>query len=203
MDNSPVRKRTRMAPEARTTAIVDAARGIVLDEGVANVTMERVAVAAGVSKGLIYAYFPNITALLRQVYVRESRLLGRQHMAILQQSLSFEQMSKATAQINRTAASDSRLLIRRLSADPMLGQAMASARNEDRESVLAVLCEQVTNSYVIPPSIARKAVMLALGYDEEDPAAQADAQLDEIWGAMMTGAMRELEERYKPQEQGK
>jgi AcrR family transcriptional regulator len=192
-----------MAPEARAAAIVDAARDIVLDEGVANVTMQRIAVAAGVSKGLVYAYFPNITALLREVYLRESRVLARQHMHILRAPLDFEQMAKATAQINRTAANESRLLIKRLSADPTVGQAMASARNADRESVLRVLCEQVTNSYLIPAPIARKAVMLALGYDEEDPAAKADSQLDEIWGAMMTGAMRELEQRYKPQELGK
>ncbi|MCR9259331.1 MAG: TetR/AcrR family transcriptional regulator [Pseudomonadaceae bacterium] len=191
------KKRTRMAPHARAKAIVEAARGIVLREGLANMTMERVAEAAAVSKGLIYAYFPNLTALLREVYARESRALGRAHMAVLEQPLSFEDMARATAQINRTSARDKQLLIKRLSADPSVAEAMDAVRSEDKQRVIDVLVEQVTQSYAIPTPVARKAVMLALGFDEEDAVSQDDEQMDEIWGAMMSGAMQELEKRYQ------
>jgi TetR/AcrR family transcriptional regulator, fatty acid biosynthesis regulator len=191
------KKRTRMAPHARAKAIVEAARGIVLQEGLANMTMERVAEAAGVSKGLIYAYFPNLTTLLREVYARESRALGRAHMAVLEKPLSFEEMATATARINRSSARDKQLLIKRLSADPTVAQAMDAVRSEDKQRVLDILVQQVTANYAIPAAVARKAVMLALGFDQEDELAQDDEQMDEIWGAMMAGAMQELEKRYQ------
>lgn len=201
MTAAAVKKRTRMAPHARSKAIVEAARGIVLREGLASMTMERVADAAGVSKGLIYAYFPNLKAVLREVYARESRALGRQHMAVLAQPLSFEEMARATAQINRSSARDKQLLIKRLSADPTVVEAMETVRSEDKQSVLNVLVKQVTANYAIPDQVARKAVMLALGFDQDDAQSQDDEQMDEIWGAMMSGAMQELERRYKPSTQ--
>jgi len=55
----------------------------------------------------------------------------------------------------------------------------------------------VTANYAIPAPVARKAVMLALGFDQEDERFQDDEQMDEIWGAMMSGAMQELEKRYQ------
>ncbi|XOV82693.1 MAG: TetR/AcrR family transcriptional regulator [bacterium] len=191
------KKRTRMAPQARAQAILEAAREIVLREGLSHTTMERIAAAANVSKGLIYAYFPNLTSLLREVYARESRALGRQHMAVLEQPLTFEEMARATARINRSSARDKQLLISRLSADPNVVEALDEVRNEDRQHVLDVLVEQVTANYAIDSNIARKAVMLALGYAQDDAQAQTDEQMDDIWGAMMSGAMQELERRYK------
>ena len=198
MAAAPAKKRTRMAPHARAQAILEAARGIVLQEGLANMTMERIADAAGVSKGLIYAYFPNLTSVLREVYARESRALGRQHMAVLEQPLSFEEMASGTARINRSSARDKQLLIKRLSADPTVVEAMDAVRSEDKQRVLEVLVNQVTANYAIPDQVARKAVMLALGFAQDDAQSRDDEQMDEIWGAMMSGAMQELETRYKP-----
>ena len=41
--------------------------------------MAAVAQQAGVSKALVYTYFPNIAALLQQVYVRENQHLHQQY----------------------------------------------------------------------------------------------------------------------------
>ncbi|MDZ4054203.1 MAG: helix-turn-helix domain-containing protein, partial [Phenylobacterium sp.] len=56
-------KRTRLTPQARRDQILDRAAELVLADGLAAISMDGVARAAGVSKGLVYNYFPDRQAL--------------------------------------------------------------------------------------------------------------------------------------------
>ncbi|MDJ0644191.1 MAG: helix-turn-helix domain-containing protein, partial [Erythrobacter sp.] len=58
------RKRTRLTPEKRRDLILDKAAEIVAREGVANLSMDQVGREAGISKSLVYNYFPNLNELL-------------------------------------------------------------------------------------------------------------------------------------------
>lgn len=60
-----------MTPNNRRTALLDAAAAIVASDGVAAVTMDTVAEAAGVSRPLVYRYFPTSGDLLAELYARE------------------------------------------------------------------------------------------------------------------------------------
>ena len=62
------KQRKRLAPEERQSSILDHAAEIVAAEGLAAVTMDRVAKAAGVSKSLVYVYFPSTTELLQNLF---------------------------------------------------------------------------------------------------------------------------------------
>ena len=62
--DKPVRK--RMPPKERIAQILDAARRLVLTNGLASLTMEKVGIESGASKALVYSYFPNITNLLQE-----------------------------------------------------------------------------------------------------------------------------------------
>jgi AcrR family transcriptional regulator len=61
----------RMTKEARREHFLDVAAELVADRGIEAVTMEGVAAAAGVSKGLGYAYFDNRGELLVALFKRE------------------------------------------------------------------------------------------------------------------------------------
>ena len=65
-------KRRRLSPEVRQNLILDVAADIVVADGVSAVSMELVGREAGVSKALVYSYFPNridlLGALLRREY---------------------------------------------------------------------------------------------------------------------------------------
>ena len=67
-----VRRRTRLSPEARRDQLLDVAAAVIADEGTRAMTMERIAEGAGVSKALVYRYFGNRSALLLELYERES-----------------------------------------------------------------------------------------------------------------------------------
>jgi AcrR family transcriptional regulator len=56
-------KRSRLTPKARKDLILDAAQPLILEQGYLPVATEALARAAGVSKALVYAYFPTPAAL--------------------------------------------------------------------------------------------------------------------------------------------
>jgi TetR/AcrR family transcriptional repressor of mexJK operon len=58
--------------EAIESEILDAARALFLEAGFEQSSIEAIALAAGVSKGTLYARYPNKTALLRAIYERDS-----------------------------------------------------------------------------------------------------------------------------------
>ena len=90
---SPAPNRTRPARlpgEQRREHFLDVAAELVTEQGVDAVTMEAVAAAAGVSKGLGYAYFTNRGDLLLAVLDREMRLLETRVSDALRAGDTFE-----------------------------------------------------------------------------------------------------------------
>ena len=71
MPASPATRPARLPRSERREHLLDVAAGLILDKGIEAVTMEGVAAAAGVSKGLGYAYFANSSTLLRALLERE------------------------------------------------------------------------------------------------------------------------------------
>ncbi len=66
--------RRRLDPLVRRDLILDAAARTIAEEGVSAVSMERLGRDAGISKALVYNYFPNRNALLSELLVREYRV---------------------------------------------------------------------------------------------------------------------------------
>ncbi|MEM9623173.1 MAG: helix-turn-helix domain-containing protein [Pseudomonadota bacterium] len=196
--------RRRLPPAQRIEQILDAAMALVLRQGIAQVNMNAVAAEAGVSKGLVYAYFGNITELLQAVYVRAQKQLNQQHMESLATPHTFEEMVRKTAQISRANRHSRRLLIQRLSADPAIQAVMQSEDVANRQRIVAFLSREIVHNYAIPPRLAELATALALRYDEMPEFAETFAadptELDEIWAAMIVGAMQELQRRHRNQE---
>lgn len=72
-----VRGRVRLDPDTRREQILDAAEGVFDGRDPGEVTFEQVAEAAGVSRALVYNYFPDKGALIAAVYLRTFARLGR------------------------------------------------------------------------------------------------------------------------------
>ena len=86
----------RLPRSERREQLLDVAAGLILDKGIEAVTMEGVAAAAGVSKGLGYAYFDNSSALLRVLLEREVRKLNERIIAASARETTFEGRLRAT-----------------------------------------------------------------------------------------------------------
>jgi AcrR family transcriptional regulator len=89
-------KPARMARSQRREHLLDVAAQLILDKGIEAVTMEGVAAAAGVSKGLGYAYFDNSSALLRALLEREVGKLNKRISAAYLEAHDFESRLRAT-----------------------------------------------------------------------------------------------------------
>jgi AcrR family transcriptional regulator len=79
----------------RREHLLDVAAQLIIDKGIEAVTMEGVASAAGVSKGLGYAYFANSSTLLRALLGREVRKLNERVSAAFATETDFEARLRA------------------------------------------------------------------------------------------------------------
>jgi TetR/AcrR family transcriptional regulator, fatty acid biosynthesis regulator len=192
------KRRRRLSPDQRIREILDAAYHLVLQDGMSTLTMDKIARQAGASKGLLYSYFTNMTDLLQVLYEREHHKLQALHLAALNTPHGFEEMVKLTAKISRQNQNDRLLLLKRLEADVTVRKAMAKTDQQGRSDVVKFLSKEITTHFDVPKDIAADAVRLALRFQEQDRLYSVDDQIkqDEIWGAMMVGAMQELEKRF-------
>ena len=69
--------RRRMRGDDRRQQLLDAAATLLVEHGAAAMSMERLAVEAGVSKALPYKHFVNSEQVLAELYRRETIALGR------------------------------------------------------------------------------------------------------------------------------
>ncbi|MBT3426394.1 MAG: TetR/AcrR family transcriptional regulator [Gammaproteobacteria bacterium] len=192
------RRRRRLSPDQRIKEILDAAYALVLQDGMSTLTMDKIARQADASKALLYSYFTNMTDLLQALYEREHDKLQALHLAALNTPHGFEEMVKLTAKINRENQNDRLLLLKRLEADVSVRKAMAKTDQQGRSDVVKFLSKEITAHFDVPKDIAADAVRLALRFQEQDRLHSVDDHIkqDEIWGAMMVGAMQELEKRF-------
>jgi AcrR family transcriptional regulator len=62
-----------MPPEDRRQQLLDAALGVILEQGYAGVSIEAIARSAGVTRPVVYDHFPNLGTLLGALFEREER----------------------------------------------------------------------------------------------------------------------------------
>jgi AcrR family transcriptional regulator len=63
----------RMPPEQRREQLIDAALGVIIEQGYTGVSIEAIARAAGVTRPVVYDHFPNLAHLLQAMIEREER----------------------------------------------------------------------------------------------------------------------------------
>ena len=63
----------RMPPEDRRQQLLDAALGVILEQGYGGVSIEAIARSAGVTRPVVYDHFPNLGMLLGALFEREEQ----------------------------------------------------------------------------------------------------------------------------------
>ncbi|MFT5572604.1 MAG: AcrR family transcriptional regulator, partial [Cryomorphaceae bacterium] len=97
--NIPKKSRTRLSPEVRKTMILDQAAALVASEGVSAVSMERLGKEAGISKALVYNYYPNVTPLLQELLTREYRHLRKLQFEAAESADTLEQVVRRVTNV--------------------------------------------------------------------------------------------------------
>jgi TetR/AcrR family transcriptional regulator, fatty acid biosynthesis regulator len=156
-------KRSRLDPQARKDLILDAAAQVVTREGLAAVSMERLGREAGVSKGLVYNYFPNRTLLLQSLLLRENRDYDRQQREAAQGASDIETMVRVTTRMYLEHIAEKGILIQRLVSEPSVGAATSELEETGRRQAMDYLTTRLNLEHPLPPAIASLMVELTLG----------------------------------------
>jgi AcrR family transcriptional regulator len=102
-----VTKRTRMAPADRRAEVIAAAVRMAAFYGLAKVTRDQIATAAGVSPGLVSQYWGTMQQLRRAIV---GEAIRGEHLVVLAQALAAgDKRAQGAPEYLRRAAADSLL----------------------------------------------------------------------------------------------
>lgn len=162
MASAAPKERRRYSPEKRRELILDHTADIVAREGIATLTIEQIGREAGISKSLVYAYFPNLTELLSELYLREMKHLRKLQAQAAANAETFEELVRSVTHVYLAYFDERGLIVERLQAEPSV-----SARHDPteygREAAVEYLTDIVIAHFDLPREIARAATDISFG----------------------------------------
>jgi len=158
------KRAVRLSGEKRREHFLQVASELVTGEGVDAVTMESVAAAAGVSKGLGYAYFTNRNDLLLAVLERELDVFNaRVADAVRAATPSFEPRVRAAVHAWFDALSDRGALLSTLLQASQIRQPLRERRNATYRRLEAFWGKLAADEFGLPldRSVIAAAILMA------------------------------------------
>ena len=163
---APLRRRQRLAPEERAGQILDFAARLIIDEGFTELSMERLARDAGISKALIYNYFPNRNDLLRELLEREMRVLRERQLLELAAATDFRDFIYRTTRTYVTQVKERGALLQRLWAETAVARTVADQHQSHRGEALRYTVREMMKEYGLPKDVATAAVDMGMAMTE-------------------------------------
>lgn len=203
MPKKPTTKkiRTRLSPEVRKGLILDHAAKVVAAEGVSALSMDRLGQEAGISKSLVYAYYPSIKELLQTLLKREYKRLRILQSEAAASAETFEQLVRRTTAAYMSYMDERGLLLDRLAAEPSLAE-LGDPTEFSRDTAVTYVAKVVSENFDIDMSVAYPAIDISFGM----PAAAGHyltrhdvsrQTIEDITVAMMIGSIEAVSQKYK------
>jgi AcrR family transcriptional regulator len=201
MTAAAVKKRERLAPETRRAQILDRAARMVLEEGLSVVSMERLGRECGISKGLVYNYFPSRDHLLAALLRREQEELGDRGMAAALQAASYPELIRQTTRIYLEHVAERGVLTQALLADPSVAQLMQDADRADRERTFRFFVKQTRKTFALPLVQTIAAVEMLMAVTDRAGRLVSGGELDvdtaeEMTVELILGGLEQLAARF-------
>lgn len=155
-------KRVRLTPETRRSLILDHAAEIVASDGITALSMDSVGRKAGISKALVYNYFPNTTDLLRQLLQREWRRLRKLQVEAARNADTLEALVRSVTQVYLKYIEERGMLIERLQSEPSVSS-LHDPTEFSRESAVDYLAEILGDTFGLPYEFAKAATDVSFG----------------------------------------
>ncbi|WP_067680973.1 TetR/AcrR family transcriptional regulator [Tsuneonella dongtanensis] len=200
MSRAEPKRRTRLDPAERRRLILDHAAEVIAQEGVSALSMERIGREAGVSKSLVYNYFPNLNELLSELLERELRRLRRMQGQAAEGAETFEGLVRAVTHVYLKYIDERGLLLERLQAEPHVS-AVHDPTEYGRETAVDYLTELVMRHFELPRDIARAATDISFGLPASAGAylhrhGMPRPVLEDLTVAMIIGSVTALKTDY-------
>ncbi len=159
-------RRQRLAPEVRAGLILDCASRLILEDGFTEISMERVGRDAGVSKALIYNYFPNLTDLLRALLEREITALQLRGLEEVRAADSFEDLIRRTTRMYIQHVAERGPLLQRLWKESSVARSVADVDKRGHDQAVSYFVKRVRKEYGLPEDVAIAAVDMQMAMTE-------------------------------------
>ncbi len=189
------RTRTRLDPEARQAQILDHAARLIGAEGLASVSMERIARAAGISKALVYNYFSSQTVLLRALLKRDLERVQQEQMHAATSATTFPELVRNTTHIALIEVERRGAFVRRLLNEPSLADAVGTVRTHEHDTNVRYLAKRIAKEFKVSLADALALTEVGLGltiaagdYLQKSGAPRADVEAMTV--AMIIGAVK-------------
>jgi TetR/AcrR family transcriptional regulator, fatty acid biosynthesis regulator len=154
--------RQRLKPEERRRLILDHTAAMIARDGIAQLSIESIGKEAGISKSLVYAYFTNLTELLRELYLREMRRLRRQQVEVAKDATTFEELVRSITHVYLYYIDKRGPIVQRLQAEPSVSD-LHNPTDFSRDDAVDYLTEIVVKNFNLPHDIARAATDISFG----------------------------------------
>ena len=142
--------RRRLSPELRRTRLLQVAAGIVVRDGLTSINMQRVADEAGVSKGLVYNYFPDCHTLLYELLRRESTVIHEKQVEAARGVEDFVELLRVVTRAYLRHVAEHGHLLRPLMAEPRLAAELEREHRTMRPRAVRLFSRLMHEQYGIP-----------------------------------------------------
>jgi AcrR family transcriptional regulator len=186
--------RRRLDPLVRRDLILDVAARTVAEEGVSAVSMERLGRDAGISKALVYNYFPNRNSLLSELLVREYRVFQAEARLAKEGVEDFPTLVRVTTRAYLRHVAERGVLIQRLMNEPAVSSAIRSVDQEGRQLTVAFFASEIAKHYGLSLAVSAMAADLLMGLTGAagDYLSRTGADLQEVEDAVVNMIMAAL-----------
>ena len=171
------RSRTRLSPDARRAQLLDAAKDMVIANGLQAFTMEGLAREAGVSAPLVYNYFDGRPQLLQELLVREYRLFVEEITEALRDAEGFGDIVRiyVTSNFDHHAPGN---ILPLLQSQPEIASAIRADQQRIGRRNARFLVQSAAERYQLTKAQAQLAVSMSSGASIAAAELAANANLD-------------------------
>lgn len=156
-------KRKRLPPEERKEQILDVAAKMIREQGVSALNMDRLGREAGVSKPLVYVYFPNRIDLLKTLLLREVQRFHSDSADVVAATGTLEDMVRATSRKMLEYVQEFGIVIQQLMIEPEVADVLDELDTQFQMQYKSYLTKRVKEEYGIDDNVALVGVEIGLG----------------------------------------
>lgn len=160
-------ERSRLTPEVRRGQILEAAEALICAEGGLPLPFDALARAAGVSKALVYAYFPNQHALANAVLRRRFAALDEAGLTRAAEIPGLEAAAQACAQIYFDEVASKGSIAHIILRDPFMTGHIEPSLRAQRDQIARRLVRAARRDLRLAPKAAVAALSLMTTIPEE------------------------------------
>lgn len=157
----------RLSAELRRRQILDAARRALVVQGYLPLALERLAADVGVSKALIYGYFPDQAELFNAILAEDFARLDAAGLNAAAELADLEAAAQACAEIYFRHICAHGPAIHVILRDQYMRRRLSPAVAAARDRIALQLARRAAHAFALPPAEAVGGFTLALAVPEE------------------------------------